>query len=187
MIGAHLDSWDLGTGAIDDGAGIGVIAGAAKVLIDAGLQPERTIRVVAYGAEEVGLLGGFAYRDLHMDDLDNHVLATESDFGAEPPYEVLLGVSEGAEIIEYAAEVLGYPMGTRGTNGGPDIGPIAAQGVPTMRFQQDGTDYFDLHHTPDDTLDKIDPEDIAENVAAFALMSWLAANAETDFRADTTE
>ena len=187
LIGAHLDSWDLGTGAIDDGAGIGVIAGAAKVLIDAGLQPERTIRVVAYGAEEVGLLGGFAYRDLHMDDLDNHVLATESDFGAEPPYEVLLGVSEGAEIIEYAAEVLGYPMGTRGTNGGPDIGPIAAQGVPTMRFQQDGTDYFDLHHTPDDTLDKIDPEDIAENVAAFALMSWLAANAETDFRADTTE
>lgn len=187
LIGAHLDSWDLGTGAIDDGAGIGVIAGAAKVLIDAGLQPERTIRVVAYGAEEVGLLGGFAYRDLHMDNLDNHVLATESDFGAEPPYEVLLGVSEGAEIIEYAAEVLGYPMGTRGTNGGPDIGPIAAQGVPTMRFQQDGTDYFDLHHTPDDTLDKIDPEDIAENVAAFALMSWLAANAETDFRADTTQ
>lgn len=187
LIGAHLDSWDLGTGAIDDGAGIGVIAGAAKVLIDAGLQPERTIRVVAYGAEEVGLLGGFAYRDLHMDDLDNHVLATESDFGAEPPYEVLLGVSEGAEIIEYAAEVLGYPMGTRGTNGGPDIGPIAAKGVPTMRFQQDGTDYFDLHHTPDDTLDKIDPDDIAENVAAFALMSWLAANAETDFRADETE
>ena len=187
LIGAHLDSWDLGTGAIDDGAGIGIIAGAAKMLIDAGLRPERTIRVVAYGAEEVGLLGGFAYRDLHWDDLDNHVLATESDFGAEPPYEVLLGVSEGAEVIERAANILGYPMGSRSTNGGPDIGPIAAEGVPTMRFQQDGTDYFDLHHTPDDTLDKIDPDDIAENVAAFALMSWLAANAETDFRADTAE
>lgn len=185
LIGGHLDSWDLGTGAIDDGAGIGITAGAAQVLIDAGLQPKRTIRVVAFGAEEVGLLGAFAYRDQHRDNLLNHVLATESDFGAEPAYEVLLGVTEGAEIIESVAAMLGLPIGTRGTNGGPDIGPIAALGVPTMRFQQDGTDYFDLHHTPDDTLDKIDPDDIAENVAAFALMAWMAANADTDFRADT--
>ncbi|GHA90520.1 peptidase M28 [Algimonas arctica] len=185
LISGHLDSWDLGTGAIDDGAGIGISAGAAQVLIEAGLKPKRTIRVVAYGAEEVGLLGGFAYRDLHKEDLINHVLATESDFGSTPAYEVLLGVTEGQEVIKAAADALGLPMGERGTNGGPDIGPIAALGVPTMRFQQDGTDYFDLHHTPDDTLDKIDPDDMAENVAAFALMAWLAANAETDFRSDT--
>lgn len=185
LISGHLDSWDLGTGAIDDGAGIGISAGAAQILIEAGLKPKRTIRVVAYGAEEVGLLGGFAYRDLHRDDLANHVLATESDFGSKPAYEVLLGVTEGQKVIEAVAAALGLPLGTRGTNGGPDIGPIAALGVPTMRFQQDGTDYFDLHHTPDDTLDKIDPDDIAENVAAFALMAWLAANADTDFRSDT--
>lgn len=185
LISGHLDSWDLGTGAVDDGAGIGISAGAAQVLIDAGLKPKRTIRVVAYGAEEVGLLGGFAYRDLHRDELVNHVLATESDFGSKPAYEVLLGVTEGEEVIKAVADALGLPIGIRGTNGGPDIGPIAALGVPTMRFQQDGTDYFDLHHTPDDTLDKIDPDDIAENVAAFALMAWLAANADTDFRSDT--
>lgn len=187
LIAGHLDSWDLGTGAIDDGAGIGISAGAAQILIEAGLKPKRTIRVVAYGAEEVGLLGGFAYRDRHFDALDKHVLATESDFGAEPAYEVLSGVTEGRDVLERVADMLDLPMGTRGTNGGPDIIPIAAEGVPTMRFQQDGTDYFDLHHTPDDTLDKIDPDDIAENVAAFALMAWLAANAETDFRADTAE
>jgi Zn-dependent M28 family amino/carboxypeptidase len=185
LISGHLDSWDLGTGAIDDGAGIGISAGAAQVLIEAGLKPKRTIRVVAYGAEEVGLLGGFAYRDRHRDDLINHVLATESDFGSTPAYEVLLGVTEGDAVIRTVADALNLPIGERGTNGGPDIGPIAALGVPTMRFQQDGTDYFDLHHTPDDTLDKIDPDDIAENVAAFALMAWLAANADTDFRSDT--
>ncbi|MGJ8559548.1 MAG: M28 family peptidase [Litorimonas sp.] len=185
LISGHLDSWDLGTGAIDDGAGIGISAGAAQVLIESGLIPKRTIRVVAYGAEEVGLLGGFAYRDLHRDDLGNHVLATESDFGSKPAYEVLVGVTEGEDVIKAVASALGLPIGERGTNGGPDIGPIAALGVPTMRFQQDGTDYFDLHHTPDDTLDKIDPDDIAENVAAFALMAWLAANADTDFRSDT--
>ncbi|MFB9372859.1 M20/M25/M40 family metallo-hydrolase [Algimonas porphyrae] len=187
LIGAHLDSWDLGTGAIDDGAGVGITAGAAQILIEQGLRPKRTIRVVAFGAEEVGLLGGFAYRDRHADDLDKHVLATESDFGAEPPYEVLLGVTEGDAVIREVAAALNLPIGTRGTNGGPDIGPMARRGVPTMRFQQDGTDYFDLHHTPDDTLDKIDPDDIAENVAAFALMAWRAANAETDFRADTPD
>lgn len=184
LIGGHLDSWDLGTGAIDDGAGIGVSAGAAKAILDAGLKPKRTIRVVAFGAEEVGLLGAFAYRDQHMDELDKHVLATESDFGAEPPYEVLASVGEGREIIERAAAIMGLPMSDRPTSGGPDIIPIAAEGVPAMRWQQDGTDYFDLHHTPDDTLDKIDPDDIAENVAAFALISWMAAQAETDFRAD---
>lgn len=185
LISGHLDSWDLGTGAIDDGAGIGISAGAAQVLIEAGLKPKRTIRVVAYGAEEVGLLGGFAYRDRHRDDLINHVLATESDFGSTPAYEVLVGVTEGDAVIRTVADALNLPIGERGTNGGPDIGPIAALGVPTMRFQQDGTDYFDLHHTPDDTLDKIDSDDIAENVAAFALMAWLAANADTDFRSDT--
>ncbi|MEM7728501.1 MAG: M20/M25/M40 family metallo-hydrolase [Pseudomonadota bacterium] len=187
LIGAHLDSWDLGTGAVDDGAGIGIVAGAAKVLIDAGLQPERTIRVVAFGAEEVGLLGAFEYAERYADAVGNHVLATESDFGGEPPYEVLINVGNGDDIIRRVAAQLGLPVGEGTTNGGPDIIPLANVGVPVMRFQQDGTDYFDLHHTPDDTLDKIDPDDIAQNVAAFALMAWTAANAETDFRAEISD
>ena len=186
LIGGHLDSWDLGTGAIDDGAGVGISAGAAQVILDAGIQPKRTIRVVAFGAEEVGLLGAFAYAKEHADTLGKHVMATESDFGAEPPYEVLATVGEGREVVEKAAAIMGLPMSDRQTNGGPDIIPLANAGVPVMRFQQDGTDYFDLHHTPDDTLDKIDPDDIAVNTASFAVMAVLAANAQTDFRADDT-
>lgn len=185
LISGHLDSWDLGTGAIDDGAGIGISAGAAQVLIESGLKPKRTIRVVAFGAEEVGLLGGFAYVKQHKGEgLDNHVLATESDFGATPPYEVLSGVRSGAVVIEDMAKALGLPMSDRATNGGPDIGPMSREGVPTMRFQQEGTDYFDLHHTPDDTFDKINADDMAKNTAAFATMIWMASEAKTDFRGD---
>lgn len=185
LISGHLDSWDLGTGAIDDGAGIGISAGAAQVLINSGLKPKRTIRVVAFGAEEVGLLGGFAYAKQHKgESLDNHVLATESDFGAEPPYEVLSGARSGRAVIEDMAKAIGLPMSDRATNGGPDIGPMSREGVPTMRFQQEGTDYFDLHHTPDDTFDKIDADDMAKNTAAFATMIWMASEAETNFRGD---
>ena len=190
LIGGHLDSWDLGTGALDDAAGVAISAGAAQAIIESGQRPSRTIRVVAFGAEEVGLLGGRAYAEQHEAELSNHVLASESDFGGEPFYEVLEGVSEGEEVIEEMARILGVPMSERpkqngvNTNGGPDIGPMFSMGVPAMRLQQDGTDYFDFHHTPDDTLDKLDPEKIRRNVEGFAVLSWLAANAETDFRAD---
>ena len=184
LIGGHLDSWDLGTGAIDDGAGIGVSAGAAQAIIEAGIQPKRTIRVVAFGAEEVGLLGAFAYAEAHKGELASHVMATESDFGAERPYGVHTTVPEGREHIQMAADMMGLPLIEQMTSGGPDIIPLANAGVPTMRFQQDGTDYFDLHHTPDDTLDKIDPDALAVNTAAFAVLAVLAANADEDFRAD---
>ena len=185
LISGHLDSWDLGTGAIDDGAGIGISAGAAQVLIESGLKPKRTIRVVAFGAEEVGLLGGFAYAKKHKGEgLDNHVLATESDFGAVAPYEVKASVKSGRGVIEDMAKAVNLPMSALPTNGGPDIGPMFREGVPAMRWQQDGTDYFDLHHTPDDTFDKIDAEDMAKNTAAFATLIWMASEAETDFRGD---
>ncbi|MGB0908537.1 MAG: M20/M25/M40 family metallo-hydrolase [Maricaulaceae bacterium] len=184
LIGGHLDSWDLGTGAIDDGAGVGITAGAAKLLLDSGLKPKRTIRVVAFGAEEVGLLGGFAYVKAHKDDLAKHMLASESDFGAGLVYEVQSGVKgeSGNALLSDVADVLGLPMSEAETSGGPDISPMFAQGVPAMRLQQDGTDYFDLHHTPDDTFDKIIPEEMAQNVGAFAAMIWMASEADTDFR-----
>jgi len=185
LVGGHLDSWDLGTGAIDDGAGIGISAGAAQVIIESGLKPKRTLRVVAFGAEEVGLLGGFAYVEAHKGkDLDKHVLATESDFGAGPVYEIKSGVKSGEAVIKEMGKAMGLPFSEAGTNGGPDIGPMSREGVPTMRWQQNGTDYFDLHHTPDDTFDKIDKDEIQQNVAAFATMMWMASEAETDFRGD---
>lgn len=183
LVSGHLDSWDLGTGAIDDGAGIGVSAGAAQVIIESGLKPKRTLRVVAFGAEEVGLLGGFAYVKAHKDtDLDKHVLATESDFGAGPAYEIKSGVKSGEDVIKAMGKAMGLPFSVMPTNGGPDIGPMSRQGVPTMRWQQEGTDYFDLHHTPDDTFDKIDKDEIQQNVAAFVTMMWMASEAETNFR-----
>jgi len=185
LVGGHLDSWDLGTGAIDDGAGIGISAGAAQVIVESGLKPKRTLRVVAFGAEEVGLLGGFAYVAEHKGkDLDKHVLATESDFGAGPAYEVKSGVKSGEDVLKEMGKAMGLPFSEAGTNGGPDIGPMFGEGVPVMRWQQEGTDYFDLHHTPDDTFDKIDKDEIQQNVAAFATMMWMASEADTDFRGD---
>lgn len=184
LISGHLDSWDQGTGALDDGAGIGISAGAAKLLLDSGLKPKRTIRVVAFGAEEIGLLGGYAYVEANRDELPKHMLATQSDFGAGLIYEVQSGVKgeSGNAVLKDIAGALGLPMSGKPTNGGPDIGPMFNEGVPAMRLQQDGTDYFDYHHTPDDTFDKIDPDEMAQNTGAFAVMAWLSANADTDFR-----
>ena len=182
LIGGHLDSWDLGTGAIDDGAGIGITAGAAKVIIDAGMKPKRTIRVVAFGAEEIGLLGGFAYRDKYKAELADHVMASESDFGAEAPYEVHYNWANGRDDMQTLANLLNLPLVKKDTSGGPDIGPMKAEGVPAMRLQQDGTDYFDLHHTHDDTFDKINADEMAKNTAAFAAMAWITANSDSDYR-----
>ncbi len=184
LISGHLDSWDLGTGALDDGAGIGISAGAAQVILESGLKPKRTIRVVAFGAEEVGLLGGFAYVEANRAELGNHVLATESDFGAGPVYEVQSGAKAGNDVIKAMAVSMGLPMVDTPTSGGPDIIPMFNEGVPAMRMQQDGTDYFDYHHTPDDTFDKIVPEEMAQNVAAFVTMAWMASEADTNFRED---
>lgn len=189
LISGHLDSWDQGTGALDDAAGIGISAGAAKLLLDAGMKPKRTIRIVAFGAEEIGLKGGYAYVEANRDELPKHMLATQSDFGAGLIYEVKSGVKgeAGNAVLKDIAGALGLPMSDAPTNGGPDIGPMFNEGVPAMRLQQDGTDYFDYHHTPDDTFDKIDPEEMAQNTGAFAVMAIMAANAETDFRAEVME
>lgn len=187
LIAGHLDSWDLGTGAIDDGAGIGIVMAAAQLLLESGLHPKRTIRVVAFGSEEIGLLGAHAYVRAHENELSRHVLATESDFGAGPVYELRSGFSGSAGqafLLELAQALkpLGIGMGVKPSNGGPDIGPLHAKGVPALRLQQDGTDYFDYHHTADDTLDKIDPAALAQNVAAFAVMSYMAAQMDINFR-----
>lgn len=186
LISGHLDSWDLGTGALDDGAGIGISVGAAKVIMDSGLTPKRTIRVVMFGAEETGLWGGRAYADQHEDDLVNHVLASESDFGAGPVYEIRSGLGgNGDAFIESLHSQIGHlgiDIGTARSNGGPDIGPMFSKGVPALRLQQDGTDYFDYHHTPDDTFDKIDPDEMKQNVAAWAVMTWMASETDINFK-----
>ena len=188
LIGGHLDSWDLGTGAIDDGAGIAITVAAAELIARLPERPRRTIRVVMFGAEEVGLLGAFAYAEQHADEVANHVLATESDFGAGRIWQFASNVDGSANPAIDAISRIIAPLGIlRGDSsvpgGGPDIIPLAMQGVPTVRLNQDGMDYFDLHHTPDDTLDKIDPDALAQNVAAYAALVYLAANMDVEFRA----
>jgi len=171
LVGGHLDSWDLGTGAIDDAAGVAIAAASAKRITDAG-RPLRTIRVVWFGAEEVGLFGGLDYRAKH--GKEPHHAIVESDFGAGRVWKVdsKLGKEREAEAkaIQSALEPLGIVPGALDSADGSDIGPMIADGVPAVGLSQDGTYYFDLHHTPDDTLDKVDPEDLRQNVAAWTGM-----------------
>ena len=185
LIGGHLDSWDLGTGAVDDGAGVGLTMAAGKLIGDLPTAPARTIRVVAFANEEQGLWGGKAYAEKYAEEVRRHQIAAESDFGAGRIYAISTGAPEYAQdAVKQIAEVLA-PLGIEyaGDAGGPgpDISPFAAQGLAWARLAQDGSDYFDLHHTPDDTFDKIDPAALAQNVAAYAVFAYLAASAEGDF------
>ncbi len=185
VIGGHLDSWDLGTGAIDDGAGIAITIAAAKLVGNLRGKPKRTIRVVMWGAEEVGLYGGKAYAAQHADELDRHVLAAESDFGAGEIYRFDSRFGEGAVLkaapMTTALRKLGVAPGPTNIGGGPDIGPIRDLGVPVASLRQNGWDYFDHHHTPDDTLDKVDPAALRQNVAAWAAFLYMASEMDGDF------
>ncbi|WP_140909163.1 M28 family peptidase [Cognatiluteimonas lumbrici] len=185
LIGGHLDSWDEGTGAIDDAAGIGITMAAARLIADLPERPARTIRVVAFANEEQGLHGGFAYAREHAGEIATHAIMAESDFGAGRIYGFDAGVADHAkDAIARIAEALA-PLGVewRPGEGGPesDIGPFARAGAAWAWLGHDGSDYFDLHHTPDDTLDKIDPATLRQNIAAYAVFTYLAAQAEGDF------
>ena len=186
LIGGHLDSWDLGTGAIDDGAGVAISMAAAKLIGDLPKAPARTVRVVAFANEEQGLHGGFAYAKAHAGEIAKHAIVSESDFGAGRIYGFDAGnIRDGAkDAVQQIAKVL-EPLGIAWMpgKGDPesDVGPYAEQGAAWAWLGHDGTDYFDLHHTPDDTLDKIDPKALAQNAAAYAVFTYLAAEAEGGF------
>lgn len=186
LIGAHLDSWDLGTGAIDDGAGIGITVAAAKLILDMKKIPKRTIRVVMFGSEEVGLIGAQAYAKRHLDELDLHIIGTESDFGAGKIWRLDSRVAQSQRhkisAIHKILQPLGISLGDNQASGGPDMGPMRKLGMPVVSLKQNGWDYFDFHHTADDTLDKINRADITQNVAAYAAFIWMVANMPGDFR-----
>jgi carboxypeptidase Q len=182
LVACHLDSWDLGTGAVDDAAGCGIVAAAAKRIMDAG-RPLRPIRIVWFGAEETGLFGGFDYRARH--GKTPHYAIAESDFGAGKIWKVdsRLGEArkEEALALQAALKPLGIVPGSLDEAGGSDIGPMIRDGLPAVGLNQDGTDYFDLHHSPDDTLDKIDPEALRQNVAAWtAMLAVLSGGVEPE-------
>ena len=168
LVGGHLDSWDLATGAIDDGAGVAITTAAAKRIMDAG-RPLRTIRVVWFGAEEPGGFGGKAYADAHAKE--RHAIAGESDFGADRiwRFSSQLMKSDPAAYAQLTAALapLGIVKNDKGEADGTDVDETIKAGAPWISLNQDGTRYFDYHHTPDDTLDKIDPEQLRQNVAAW--------------------
>ncbi len=185
-IGGHLDSWDPGTGAIDDGAGVAIAMAAAKLIGDMPQRPDRTIRVIAFANEEMGLWGGKAYAEKHAADVAKFQLGTESDFGARKVWRMSASVKpEARGAVEQMAQVLA-PIGVAydakmAGGGGSDLSQMHAKGMAALTLTQDGTDYFDFHHTANDTLDKIDPKELAQNVAVYAAFSYMAAQANGDF------
>ncbi len=191
VIGGHLDSWDLGTGAVDDGAGVAIaMATGAFIKNHANMRPRRTIRVILWGAEELGLIGARAYAKARQDDgtISNHVIGSESDFGAGPVYglQSSTNVSPNAiHVIDTMAGLmgkLGVSRRTGNTSGGPDMIPLSALGVPALNLMQDGSDYFDLHHTPDDTFDKVNPEHMRQNLAVWTVFTFIAAEWPGSFK-----
>jgi hypothetical protein len=180
LLGAHLDSWPLGTGAIDDGAGVAIMVEAARRIGELKEKPRRTIRVVLFANEEHGLSGGRAYAEAHAAELPKHILAGESDFGSGKVWRLASRVAPDTlpamdEIAKLLAP-LGIERGNNGAGGGADLSPLIPAKVPVLSLGQDGTYYFDWHHTANDTLDKIDPKDLDQNVAAWAAAAWVAAN-----------
>lgn len=195
VIGGHIDSWDVGRGAQDDGSGIIASLQAVALIKKLGLQPRRTLRVVFWVNEENGGRGGEAYRAWVGDAVKNHVAAIEMDGGAEAPRGFGFGAGgfggmggrgrggpatdpHSMEMVKQIGALLNR-IGAgeiTGGGGGSDIGPLTRDGVPSLGERSVGTHYFDWHHTETDTLDKVDPEDFRKSVAAMAVMSYILAD-----------
>jgi carboxypeptidase Q len=179
VIGGHIDSWDIGQGAMDDGGGVVAAWEALKIIKRLGLHPRRTIRVVAWTNEENGSRGGSGYRDAHLAELDKHVMAMESDNGVFKPLG--LGISAGEGGVAMAADIASLlkSFGAGDSRDGgvdADTGPLNAAGVPAMSPLVDGTKYFWYHHSMADTMDKLSPREIAECVALMAVTSFVVAD-----------
>ena len=179
VLGGHIDSWDAGQGAHDDGGGCVAAWQAIKLIKDLGLKPKRTIRAVMWTNEENGLRGGEAYRDAHFNNLDNYILAMESDAGVFKPSGFgFTGSDEALKILQDIGTLLKRIESgeiTKG-GGGADIGPIMREGVPGMGLKVDGSKYFWYHHTPADTFDKVDKDEFSRCVATMAVMAYVVAD-----------
>ena len=184
ITGGHIDAWDTGVGAMDDGMGIAITMNAVNLIAGLPKRPARTIRYVAFGAEELGLIGASAYANEYGND--DHVFGIESDFGIGPVWKMTPAVSpEAIPVLEeiwgvlepmgigWDAEAKGFP--------GPDMMPLVKNGMAGAALNGDGTRYFDLHHTAEDTLDKIEAEDLSFNSAAYAALLFLVADYDGRF------
>lgn len=183
LLGAHLDSWDITPGAQDDGAGVGVIMAAGKLIEQLPRNPKRTIRLVLFGAEEQGLLGAQAYAKAHAADLPKHVLAFEPDSGAGAVRA--FSTKFPAEKLGYGAamrKAIGETDGDNTARGSSDVSVLAGAGVPVVDILVDMSAYFDIHHTVQDTPDRIVPENLRQQTSAYATIAYIAAESGWVFK-----
>jgi hypothetical protein len=187
VLGAHLDSWDVGTGAIDDGMGMAITMAAASHIAKLPTRPKRTIRVVLFAGEEVGLIGAKEYVKVHSDNMVHHAIGAEWDFGNGHIYQMKSGV--GAQSLNAIRELAGYlaPLGValHPENNGraqSDMGLLTDAGMPSINFAPDGSDYFDWHHTENDTLDKVNIEGLKQATAVYTVFAYFAAQSDANFR-----
>lgn len=179
VLGAHLDSWDLGQGAHDDGAGVAIMTAAARLIGQLPARPRRTIRVVLFANEEFGLSGARTYARDHAAEAAGITLGMESDLGAYAPTGFQSRVTpEHLPVVRAMARLL-EPLGVQHTgneaSGDADVGQLYALGIPVFDIDTDASEYFDLHHTPNDTFDKVDPAMVRLNTACYVTLAYLAA------------
>jgi carboxypeptidase Q len=179
ILGAHLDSWDPGVGAIDDGTGVAIMMGVANLIKGLDVKPRRTIRVVLFANEEFGTSGSQAYLAAHQADAASHVLGFEADFGTGPVWRLSSRVNPAqlpvVDEIYRALAPLKLARGGNEARGGADLDGWSRLGMPTLEPGLDGTKYFDVHHTANDTMDQVDPQALRQAVAAFATSVWLGS------------
>ncbi len=182
LLGAHLDSWDLGTGAIDDAAGCGIVIEAARQIGLMAQKPRRTVRVVLFANEENGLKGGKAYAEAHAAELASHVAALEADLGQGPPLGFSWNAGPSADTMLKAAAGLLAPIAadilTTADIGGADLIYLLPSGIPNLGLLLDATHYFDYHHTANDNFDRIDPKIMDRSTAATATLAYVLAESD---------
>lgn len=181
IVSGHLDSWDLGTGAIDDGAGVVVAMETAEIIHKLNLHPKRTVRVIAWMNEEMGATGASTYAKDQEGNIADHVAAIESDLGAEHPLGFHAKISDAAEkqlspVLSALSSFGGNLLQIVPQSPETDIEPLADKGVPAFGIWQNGLTYFTYHHSAADTLDKVDPEQLRENAACMAVMGYALAD-----------
>jgi len=183
IVSGHLDSWDLGTGAIDDGAGVVVSMQVVHLMKKLGLHPQRTIRFIAWMDEESGSEGAATYAADHAAEIKDHVGALESDLGCDHPTGITFAgapaLSEWLAPVARQLEPIGASLLTPGSDVGEDVASVVDKGVPGFSPTQDSRYYFNYHHTAADTFDKVDPRRLGENAAVMAVLAYALADSSS--------
>lgn len=180
LVGGHIDGWDIGEGAQDDAGGCLMSWEAVRLIKALGLRPRRTLRVVLWTNEENGLRGAKAYHSLHRPELENHVLAIESDYGTFHPTGFgFSGKEKARRVLQNVVDLMSHsvgPMSVKSPGGGADIGPLMRDGVPGAGLTHNSDRYFWYHHSPADTLEAINPDDFRNCVATLAVTLFVVAD-----------